>query len=92
MKGNTARIPLEDMTADRIRRVLTAHGRLSRDASEMSETDDLYSAGLSSLASVNLMLALESEFEIEFPDQMLNRSVFQSIAAIADAVRQLHGE
>ena len=32
---------------------------------------------MSSLASVNVMLALEGEFNIEFPDQMLNRSVFE---------------
>lgn len=75
----------------RIRQVLKDHGRLSADAYEMSEDADLYEAGMSSLASVNVMLALEGEFNIEFPDQMLNRSVFASISAITAAVRQLNG-
>ena len=35
---------------------------------------------MTSHASVNVMLALEGEFEIEFPDHMLKRSVFESIA------------
>jgi acyl carrier protein len=35
------------------------------------------------------MLALEDAFDIEFPDQMLKASVFQTVASIADAVGQL---
>ena len=35
------------------------------------------------------MLALEGEFEIEFPDHMLKRSVFESIAAIRAAIEEL---
>jgi acyl carrier protein len=75
----------------RIRQVLKDHGRLSVDAHSMPEGADLYEAGMSSLASVNVMLALEGEFNIEFPDQMLNRSVFASVAAITAAVRELNG-
>jgi acyl carrier protein len=73
----------------RIRAVLAAHGRLGSDAAHLHDTDDLYAAGLTSLASVNVMLALEAEFDIEFPDQMLNRSVFSSVAAIDAAVRKI---
>lgn len=46
---------------------------------------------MASRASVNMMLALESVFEIEFPDSMLNRAVFESIAAISEAVEELLG-
>jgi acyl carrier protein len=35
------------------------------------------------------MLALEDAFEVEFPDAMLKRSVFESIAAIAEALETL---
>lgn len=47
---------------------------------------DLYQAGMTSQASVNVMLALEGEFDIEFPDELLKRSVFGSVDAIRDAV------
>jgi acyl carrier protein len=80
----------EDGTvASRIRAVLAAHGRLGTDPARLSDGDDLYAAGMASLASVNVMLALEGEFDIEFPDHMLNRSVFSSVAAIEAAVRKL---
>jgi acyl carrier protein len=73
----------------RVRRVLVAHGRLKRSVEHLSDSDDLYEAGLTSHASVNVMLALESEFDIEFPDQLLNRSAFSSVAAISAAVQEL---
>jgi acyl carrier protein len=44
---------------------------------------------MTSHASVNLMLALEDRFDTEFPDHMLKRSVFESIAAIAAALTEL---
>jgi acyl carrier protein len=74
---------------NRIRAVLAAHGRLGIDATKLSDSDDLYAAGMTSLSSVNVMLALESEFEIEFPDSLLNRSLFANVAAIQVAVRKL---
>jgi acyl carrier protein len=90
LKNNAA--GAEDRTvANRIRAVLAAHGRLSVDVAGLSETDDLYAAGMTSLASVNVMLALEGEFDVEFPDQMLNRSMFSSVAAIEAAVRKIVG-
>jgi acyl carrier protein len=44
---------------------------------------------MSSHASVNVMLALEDTFDVEFPDSMLRRSVFESISAICAAVTEL---
>ncbi|MHB8658190.1 MAG: acyl carrier protein [Solirubrobacteraceae bacterium] len=35
------------------------------------------------------MLALEDAFDLEFPDRMLRRSVFETIAAIEAAVCEL---
>jgi acyl carrier protein len=70
----------------RIRTVLAKHGRLSVDPMTLSTSADLYEAGMTSHASVNVMLALEGEFDVEFPDEMLKRSVFTSIASIRDAL------
>jgi acyl carrier protein len=78
-------------TADRIRGILARHGKLAQDAASLSETDDLYQAGMTSHASVNVMLALEGEFDIEFPDHLLTRAVFASIGAIQAAVDELAG-
>ena len=57
----------------------------------MDPRESLYDAGLSSHASVSVMLALEDEFDIEFPDALLNRSTFESIQSLEDALTQVLG-
>nr|WP_325347117.1 acyl carrier protein [Xylophilus sp.] len=74
-----------------MRTVLARHGRLSTDVTALADEADLYRNGLTSHASVNVMLALENEFDVEFPDRMLKRGVFGSIASIRDAVEELAG-
>ena len=73
----------------KIRTILKEHGRLTKDAGALADDADLYQAGMTSHASVNVMLALEGEFEVEFPDHMLKRSVFSSIASIGQALTEL---
>jgi acyl carrier protein len=51
--------------------------------------DDLRSAGLSSLDMVNLVLAVESEFEVSIPDADITPARFRSIATIATLVMAL---
>ena len=77
---------------DRIRTILADHARLNVDAATLAEADDLYQAGMTSHASVQVMLALEDEFDVEFPDAMLKRSVFESIANMAEAIGTLTSE
>lgn len=71
---------------DEIRRVLKAHARLRVDVDELSEDADLFQAGMTSHASINVMLALEDAFDVEFPDRLLSRSVFTSIGSIRAAL------
>lgn len=78
-----------DGIADRIRAIILEHGRLAIEAARLGSETDLYEAGMTSFASVNVMLALETEFEIEFPDSMLSRNVFDSIASIQAAIGEL---
>ena len=72
-----------------IREILALHGRLSVDVRGTDIESDLYNLGLTSLATVGIMLALEDRFDIEFPESMLSRKTFKSIAAIAEAVSSL---
>ena len=74
-----------------IRAILKEHGRLSVPVEKLNDDTDLYQAGLSSHASVNVMLALEGKFDVEFPDRMLKRGVFDSIRSIRAAVSELTG-
>lgn len=77
------------MTNETIREVLSEHARLAVDVTTLTDVDDLYAAGLTSHASVNVMLALEDAFDIEFPDALLRKSTFGSIESIESAVNQL---
>ncbi len=74
---------------ERVRQIIIDHGRLPADLSALDDDADLYQAGMTSHASVNLMLALEAAFDMEFPDAMLKRTVFQSVSSITAALRTL---
>jgi acyl carrier protein len=77
------------MYHDQIRDILASHGRLSVDVAQLKDDSDLYDAGLTSLITVNLLLAIEDHFDVEFPDELLSRRTFQSIRALAQAVEDL---
>ena len=77
---------------EEIRRIVQQHARLPVDVETLADDADLFQAGMTSHASVNLMLAIEDAFDIEFPDRMLKRSVFESVAAIRAALEELEAE
>ena len=79
------------MYSDQIRPIVAEHARLRVNVGELSDDADLYEAGLTSLSTVNLMLALEEHFDVEFTDKMLGRKTFSSIASLSDAITELKG-
>ena len=74
---------------DQIREVLATHGRMAIDPREVDDQADLYELGLTSHASVDVMLALEEQFDIEFPDEVLKKSTFESVHNIAHVIESL---
>jgi acyl carrier protein len=74
-----------------IRQVLRDTARLPVAVDDIADDDDLYLAGMTSLASVNVMLALEDTLEIEFPERLLKKATFASIAAISEALEAISG-
>lgn len=76
---------------DQIRTIVREHAHLSIDIDQLTADASLYQAGLTSHASVNLMLALEDHFAIEFPERMLRRRTFENVTAIRNAVEELTG-
>jgi len=49
-------------------------------------SDNLRNAGLTSLDMVNLMLAIEGEFDIEIPQSAMTPDNFDTVAAIENLV------
>jgi acyl carrier protein len=76
---------------EEIRKIVAEHGRILEDMSTVGDEDDLFQLGMTSHASVNVMLALEDEFDFEFPERMLRKSTFESISAIRVALTELTG-
>jgi acyl carrier protein len=74
---------------EQIRDILAEFGRLRVDVATLDDDADLYGAGLSSHAAVNVMIALEDVFDIEFPDSLLRKSTFASVDAIRAAVDEV---
>lgn len=62
------------------------YARISADADTIAPDADLYAAGMTSFASVEVMLGLEEKFGITFPQAMIERRTFLSIANMVDAV------
>ncbi len=76
----------------KIRALLGQLGDFSARPDPLQDGTDLHEAGLSSYGTVELMVALEGEFGVEFPDHLLTRATFASINSVADAVASLLGE
>lgn len=72
-----------------IREVLQASARLSVPANSLELDDDLFDRGLTSLSTVDLMLSLESRFDVEFPDEALKRQTFRSISSLRDVLMKI---
>lgn len=89
-----ANFPYERAMSQRsaIRDILRQHARLATEVEALSDDADLFNAGLTSHATVNLMVALEDHFEVEFPERLLRRRSFESVSAIAAAITELTGK
>ena len=72
-----------------IREILAAYGRLGAEIGTLAVDADLYQYGMTSHASVNVMIGLEEAFDVEFPVELLRKATFASIASIEDALAGL---
>ncbi|MBL8569677.1 MAG: acyl carrier protein [Phreatobacter sp.] len=77
---------------DQISEIIARTVELPGGIDSLTDTSDLYEAGMTSFGSVQLMLALEEAFDVEFPERMLNRRLFSSIATIRAALDELTSE
>lgn len=75
----------------KIRALLERLGEV-RGAGALRDDADLHAAGLSSYGTVELMVAIEEEFGVEFPDKLLTRATFGNVEALAAAVSSLVGD
>lgn len=73
------------MKAD-LRRILSETACLDVPVETLNDSDDLYAAGLSSLGSVRVMMAIEEAFDIETPGDLITYDLFRSIDSLVDTI------
>jgi acyl carrier protein len=78
----------QDMEA-RVRAILHEHSGLGDAVVGAGVHESLWQLGMTSLASVDVMAALESAFGFEFPDSWLRHATFGTIVNIMGCVRAL---
>ena len=74
---------------DKLRAILRDNGKLAVDAITLPEDADLFAAGLTSFATIQVMLAIEDAFGVEILDESLNRKTFSSLRALNDVIQSL---
>ncbi len=72
-----------------LREIIIQQGRLPGAGAGLTDDADLYALGLTSLATVGVMLAIEEHFDVEFPDSKLNRATFRSVSTLAALISEL---
>jgi acyl carrier protein len=74
---------------DRVRAIVSSMNLLPVPVDSLSDQDNLFDAGMTSFGSVQLMMAIEEEFDIEFPNSLLTRKTFATLDGLNSAVEQL---
>ncbi len=80
---------------DLIRQLIEAHGNLRVPVATLAHDADLYEQGMTSVAAIRIMLALEEACDVQFPPRMLCRQSFASIDSILaclDELRPAHSK
>jgi acyl carrier protein len=75
-----------------LRHILSESACLDVPVETLSDTDDLYAAGLSSLGTVRVMLAIEDALGIEMPGELITFELFKSIDSLAYSLAPLLAE
>lgn len=75
----------------KIREMLASVGHLAVAADTLTPDSDLFAAGLTSQAAVELVFGLEDRLGIEIPDHLIRREALGSIAQLVATVQAAGG-
>lgn len=80
-----------DNVDQKLERCLRVHLRRLPPEQVLDPDGDLLKLGLDSMSSIDLLMDLEREFGVTFPDHMLSREIFQNVRSLGGALRSLGG-
>lgn len=81
--------PMDGALRPRLLRLVRKHLRYLPDDEPLTPDDELERLGLDSQSAISLLLDLESEFSVVFPDEMLTVAIFRTPSSLERAVRGL---
>ena len=81
---------MSDQLTERVLHVIANTQRISPEKVTMDKS--FQELGIDSMDGINILFALENEFDVEFPDRMLRRGVFESVSSIKAALEELTSE
>ncbi|MGD1703621.1 phosphopantetheine-binding protein [Dapis sp. BLCC M229] len=76
-------------TLEQLKVCMVEHLKLVTSVDQIDNDTELTSLGLDSMAATNLMLDLEDEFEVTFPDELLTPDVFKTTNTLNSAIEKL---
>ena len=82
----------ESVVRERVRGVLHDAVSLAKPVADLKDESNLFDIGLSSFDLVTLLVALEEEFRVDFPDALMQRETFSCISNISASVERLQRE
>ena len=71
-----------------IRDILRASGNIDG-IDRLGPSDDLFENGMSSFHAVQVMMAIEDRYDIQFTDDLMKKTTFSTLASLLEAVRRL---
>ncbi|NEO41270.1 MAG: acyl carrier protein [Moorea sp. SIOASIH] len=74
---------------ERIKTCMVEHLKLVKSVDEIKDDTELTSLGLDSMGATNLMIDLEDEFDITFPDALLTPETFKTTLTLDSAIQTL---
>ena len=77
---------MSNQVETQIYEILVKEGRLQL---PLNKSDQLFEHGLDSAGVVNVMMALEEAFDVNFPDEFLNRRTFSTLNSIVAAINTI---
>ena len=85
-------VSAQDEMESRLISIIRSHlPARTADTGTIEITDDLRGLGLDSIASVELLIELESAFDVRFPDDLLTLTTVSTPAHLLDAIWRVKG-
>ena len=72
-----------------VRRIITEQSNLTKAADEISIDSSLQSIGMDSISFIKVVVEIENNFGIEFPEEKLIMSEVDTLAAFCEILEQI---